>query len=181
MYNYFTQIINVTDILLQFFWGRILYSLDYLYCSGRLKPAVVTLLLKRPGLPTDNYSNYRPISNLPYVSKLLERHVSAQLRLHLQNNNIEDPFQSAYRPPHSVEKRLFVYRTTCCDRWTLVGTLRLFYLTSELRSIRLITASFLRNYTESACEVTHSAGCRPTSPTEHNVSVLTIRYLLRYG
>ena len=29
--------------------------------------------------------------------------MSAQLRLHLQNNNIEDPFQSAYRPSHSVE------------------------------------------------------------------------------
>ena len=28
VYKYFTQIINVTDILLQFFWGRILYSLD---------------------------------------------------------------------------------------------------------------------------------------------------------
>ncbi len=31
VYKYFTHIINVTDILLQFFWGRILYSLDY-YC-----------------------------------------------------------------------------------------------------------------------------------------------------
>ena len=30
VYKYFTQIINVTDILLQFFWGRILYSLDYI-------------------------------------------------------------------------------------------------------------------------------------------------------
>ena len=30
-------------------------------------------------------------------------HVSTQLRFHLQNNNIEDPFQSAYRPSHSVE------------------------------------------------------------------------------
>ena len=30
VYKYFTQIINVTDILLQFFWGRILYSLDYM-------------------------------------------------------------------------------------------------------------------------------------------------------
>ena len=28
VYNNFTQIIKVTDILLQFFWGRILYSLD---------------------------------------------------------------------------------------------------------------------------------------------------------
>ena len=39
VYKYFTQIINVTDILLQFFWGRILYSLDYIdveegWCQG---------------------------------------------------------------------------------------------------------------------------------------------------
>ena len=82
-----------------------LINMSYTCCTvpARLKHAVVTPLLKRPGLPTDNFSNYRPISNLPYASKLLERHVSAQLRLHLQNNNIEDPFQSAYRPSHSVE------------------------------------------------------------------------------
>ena len=148
-----------------------LINMSYMCCTvpAHLKHAVVTPLLKRPGLPTDNFSNYRPISNLPYASKLLERHVSAQLRLHLQNNNI-DPFQSAYRPPHSVSRqRLFVYRTTCCDRWTLVSTLHLFYLTSALRLIQLITASFSRNYTESACGVTHFAGCRPTSPTEHTV------------
>ena len=38
VYKYFTQIINVTDILLQFFWGRILYSLDYIGVSeiGRM-------------------------------------------------------------------------------------------------------------------------------------------------
>ena len=29
VYKYFTQIINVTDIMLQFFWGRVVYSLDY--------------------------------------------------------------------------------------------------------------------------------------------------------
>ena len=77
-----------------------LTNMSYTSCTvpARLKHAVVTPLLKRPGLSKDNYSNYRPILNLPYVSKLLERHVSAQLRLHLQNNNIEDPFQSAYRP-----------------------------------------------------------------------------------
>ena len=83
-----------------------LINMSYTCCTvpARLKHAVVTYaLLKRSGLATDNYSNYRPISNLPFASKLLERHVSAQLRLHLQHNNIEDPFQSAYRPSHSVE------------------------------------------------------------------------------
>ena len=106
-----------------------LINMSYTYCTvpASLKQAVVTPLLKRPGLPTDNYSNYRPISNLPYVSKLPLCHVSAQLCLHLQNNNIEDPFQSAYRPTHSVETAIvFTYRTTCCDRWTLVSTLYFF-------------------------------------------------------
>ena len=70
---------------------------------ARLKHAVITPLLKRSGLLIDDYASYRPISNLPYASKVLERHVSAHLRLHLQHNNIGDPFQSAYRPSHSVE------------------------------------------------------------------------------
>ena len=70
---------------------------------ARLKQAVIKPLLARSGPPVDDYASYRPISNLPYASKLLECHVSAQLRLHLQHNDIGDPFQSAYRPSHSVE------------------------------------------------------------------------------
>ena len=70
---------------------------------ARLKHSIITPLLKRSGLPANDYSSYRPIANLPYASKLLERHVSAQIRLHIQCNGIGDPFQSAYRPSHSVE------------------------------------------------------------------------------
>ena len=71
--------------------------------AARLKHAVITPLLKRSGLPIDDYASCRPISNLPFASELLECHVSAQLRLHLQHNGIGDPFQSAYRPSHSTE------------------------------------------------------------------------------
>ena len=92
-----------TAALAPFFVNLINMSYTCSTVPARLKHAVVTPLLKRTGLPKDNYSNYRPISNLPFASKLLERHVAAQLRLHLQSNNIEDPFQSAYRPSHSVE------------------------------------------------------------------------------
>ena len=58
-----------------------LINLSYTCCTvpARLKHAVVTPLLKRSGLATDNYANYRQISNLPFASKLLERHVSTQL------------------------------------------------------------------------------------------------------
>ena len=40
---------------------------------------------------------------MPFIAKLLERHVSKHLRIFLENNNINDLFQSAYRPNHSTE------------------------------------------------------------------------------
>ena len=92
-----------TSILAPILRNVINLSYESSTVPARLKHAVVTPLLKRSGLPVDDYASYRPISNLPYASKVLERHVSAQLRLHLQHNNIGDPFQSAYRPSHSVE------------------------------------------------------------------------------
>ena len=82
-----------------------LINLSYEECTvpARLKHSIITPLLKRSGLPANDYSSYRSIANLPYASKILERHVSAQIRLHIQCNGIDDPFQSAYRPSHSVE------------------------------------------------------------------------------
>lgn len=42
--------------------------------------AVVTPLLKKTNLDTDILCNYRPISNLPFLSKILERVVARQLQ-----------------------------------------------------------------------------------------------------
>ena len=67
---------------------------------------LITPLLKRSRLSADDYASYRPISNLPYASILLEHHVSAQLRLHLQGNDFENSFQSVYRPADSVESAI---------------------------------------------------------------------------
>ena len=47
--------------------------------------------------------NYRPISNLPFLSKVLERAAFSRLTEHLSNNNILDNRQSAYKSNHSVE------------------------------------------------------------------------------
>ena len=70
------------------------------------KHAVITPLLNKPNLDPDLMNNYRPISNLSFVSKLLERHVAAQLRQHLDNNDLLDIFQSASRPHHCTETAL---------------------------------------------------------------------------
>ena len=63
-------------------------------------------LLKKTGLDPEKMTNYRPISNLSIVSKLLEKHVATQVRQHLEENGLFDVFQSAYRPAHSCETAL---------------------------------------------------------------------------
>ena len=50
--------------------------------------------------------NYRPVSNLSYTSKLLERVVAARLNSHMNNHNIHECVQSAYKPGHSTETAL---------------------------------------------------------------------------
>ena len=81
-------------------------SLESRSVPANFKHAVITPLLKKPNLDPDSMNNYRPISNLSFVSKLLERHVAVQLRQHLDNNNVLDTFQSAYRQHHSTETAL---------------------------------------------------------------------------
>ncbi len=50
----------------------------------------------------EKLENYRPISNLPFMSKILERVVSAQLCSFLLKNVYEE-FYSGFRPCHSTE------------------------------------------------------------------------------
>ena len=73
---------------------------------ANFKHAVITPLLKKPNLDPDSMNNYPPKSHLSFLSKLLERHVAVQLRQQLDNNNVLDTFQSAYRQHHSTETAL---------------------------------------------------------------------------
>jgi hypothetical protein len=70
------------------------------------KVARVIPTLKRPTLDQNQMSNYRPVSNLPFLSKILEKLVAARLMHHLIINNLCEPNQSAYKPHHSTETAL---------------------------------------------------------------------------
>ena len=59
--------------------------------------------MKKPLLDKNLLKNYRPISNLPFLSKILEKVVLHKLLSHLQENNLSNPFQSVYRAGHSTE------------------------------------------------------------------------------
>ena len=70
------------------------------------KKALVTPLLKKSILNPEVMKNYSPVSNLPFVSKVLERVVLRRLSNHLDVTNQHEPHQSAYRPSHSTETAL---------------------------------------------------------------------------
>ena len=70
------------------------------------KQAFVTPLLKKPGLDQSDPSNYRPISNLNNISKLLECLFLFPFQLHVSNLPNFNPLQSAYCCFHSTETSL---------------------------------------------------------------------------
>ena len=66
------------------------------------KMAIIRPLLKKLGLELIT-SNYRPVSNLPFLSKVLEKIVLARYNDHCDRHNLIPSFQSAYRPKHSCK------------------------------------------------------------------------------
>ena len=83
----------------------VLYYIYGVFLSS-FKIAQITPLLKKPKLNADELSNYRPISNLNNILKLLERLFLARLQSHLINSPHYNPLQSAYRTGHSTETAL---------------------------------------------------------------------------
>lgn len=84
----------------------ILFLMNLLLLVGcvqtAFKHAAVHPVLKKSNLDQKDPANYRPISKLPFVSKILEKVVFFQIQAYLVANNITDKFQSH----HSTETAL---------------------------------------------------------------------------
>ena len=72
------------------------------------KHAPVKPLLKKASLDPNCSRNYRPVSKLPFLSKVLERIVLKQFLQHLESHSllVLEPIQPAYRKCHSTETAL---------------------------------------------------------------------------
>jgi len=81
-------------------------SLTSGYVPLCFKEAVVQPLIKKQNLDTLVLSNYRPISKLPFMSKILEKVVLVQLQAYLDLHGILEVFQSGFKTFHSTETAL---------------------------------------------------------------------------
>ena len=75
-----------------------------------LKEALVKPLLKKVNLDLAD-KNYRPVSNLEFLGKLMERIVTSQLTDHIERNHLMESFQSIYHQKYSVETALLKVKT----------------------------------------------------------------------
>ena len=73
--------------------------------ASKWKTAIIRLLLKKVGLDPI-MKNYRPVSNLPFMSKLVEKCMLAQFNKHCEDNLLMPDYQSTYRSNYSCETSL---------------------------------------------------------------------------
>ena len=71
-----------------------------------LKQALVKPLIKKPGVSPEEFKNYRPVSNIPFISKIIEKASVKRLDDYMSKNHFHEKFQSAYRKEHSTETAL---------------------------------------------------------------------------
>ena len=94
------------DFLLPVITRIVNLSLQHGQFPDVLKMAFITPLLKKSTADREILSNYRPISNLSFLSKCCEKVFALQLNQYLHDNCLHEVYQSAYKPCHSTESAL---------------------------------------------------------------------------
>ena len=98
------------DVLLTPITNIVNLSLESGSFSDFLKVSHFTPLLKKPPLFKDDRKNYRPVSNLNFISKIIEKIISNRTWSHLDN-------KSAYKLLHSTGIALLkIHNDICINR-----------------------------------------------------------------
>ena len=72
-------------------------SLSTAVVPDALKVDMLSPTLKKIDADFEQFQNFRPISNLKVVSKLVEKAVAIQLTDHVMAHHLDETFQSAYK------------------------------------------------------------------------------------
>ena len=82
------------------------------------KVAAVRPLMKGQNMST-KLKNYRPISNLSFFTKIIEKTAQAQLQKHFDKQSLLPNHQSAYRQHYSTETTLLNMCDSILKRWKM--------------------------------------------------------------
>ena len=88
-------VVKCIDVLLPVITKMINISLDSGHFPLAWREALVLPTLKKTDLDTV-FKNYRPVSNLSFISKVTERAVFIQIDNHMKKHDLYPPLQSAY-------------------------------------------------------------------------------------
>ena len=121
-------LLDLIDIILPYISTMCNASLREGILPASQKAAIITPILKKANLDADDVKSYRPISNLTFISKVIERIVAEQIKTFLAESNLMPPLQSAYRPGHSTETATLkvlsdILDATDSQKTTLLGLL----------------------------------------------------------
>ena len=117
--------------------------------SEGLKEAKLRPLLQKFGLDT-TFKNYRPVSNLSFVSKLIEQVICEQLTRYIHSTGKMEPLQSAKKWLTQLKQPYSGSSQISSRTWTKIRLHVLFFLTQVLPSTLstmsyYLTINHLRN------------------------------------
>ena len=110
------------------------------------KSSIIFPLIKKQGLDPEILKNYRPVANLSFISKIIEKAIATQIHDHLINNDIVIIFSLAYKAGHSCETALSRVYNYMLLLLVEVMVLCLFYLIYRQLLMQLIMIIFLEKY-----------------------------------
>ena len=103
-------------------------SLENGFVHPDLKAAILRPSIKSQSFDHNEYKSFRPVSNLPFLAKVLEKVVYERINSHLTSNNLLPINQSAYKKYHSTETTLLKIQNdilTYLDQGKVVALVKL--------------------------------------------------------
>ena len=94
---------NNSEILINVITRFVNLSLSTGVFPDTLKHAIIGPLIKKPSLDRNTLKNYRPVSNIKFLSKVMEKIVVNTITKHMDENSLGEPLQSACRAAHTTE------------------------------------------------------------------------------